>query len=899
MRKFRPIALITLITVLLCVSALISCTVKKEPPIPEIPDLPASEGLTLEALTDENGREYYAVTGKGECTDSTVVIPHEYNGAPVEEIADKAFYQAEGIAEVIIPGTVKRVGTLAFANAKGLEKVTLCNGVTTLCDSAFDHATDLHTVKLPQSLTHIGTFAFLDCNISEITIPDGIEYVGQDFIKYTPYYDNPENWENGLLYIDDILLSSDSKVLNGVCTVRDGTKTVASLAFAGADLKITEVVFPDSVEVLCNGVFQECFNLKKVILPDSVKRIGYNTFISCSALETVTLPAGLTEIPEGTFYYCTNLSSVNIPQGVTHIGAGAFAGCETLSELSLPEALKEICSYAFWGCSGITSVKLGVNVQKIEDNAFPSSITDIYYNGTRAQWKKIEIDKDNESITEAFIHYTDAEPPAPEIPDLPASKGLAFEIRTDENGNSYAAVTGVGDCQDRIIVIPHEYEGLTVKEIADNAFKSYRFYDEAVIPGTVERIGESAFQGCMTVKKITLCNGVKIIDKGAFFSCSNLIEIRIPSSVTYLGESALAGNLNVRSITLPDNLEYIGTGAINGTGFYNNEKNWTGDLLYMGSYLIAAKKDAAGIITVKHGTTVIASSVFSCMNNLEGVVIPDTVTALGDLVFSASPQLYEITIPDSVKTMGWGLFIDCNCLTKVTLSKNCDTVTGQMFMYCSRLNTLNIPDNVTTIEYHAFYGSGITDITLPKNLQTIGNDAFGYCTSLTNIVFNSSLKTIEYHAFSNSYNLAEINLPSGITAIGSDAFYGTAFYDNKENWEGSTLYMGEYLIKARASGDLVVKDGTTVIAGHAIGGATSVTLPDSVKYICKGAFFRCMSLKSISMTKSVVFIGAEAFEDCTALKDIYYNGSEEDWSKIVIEPLDNERFTGAQKHFQE
>ena len=348
----RIIPIITISFLLTALFSLTSCIFKIEPPENGLPKDPPSEGLEIKTVTDENGRSCLAVVGIGSCKDTKIVIPSERNGLPIEEISSRAFYESEGIVEVTVPDSVKRIGLFAFSGSKDLEKVTL--------------------------------------------------------------------------------------------------------------------------------------------------------------------PVGLTEIPDGTFEYCPKLSSVNIPQGVTHIGDYAFDGCETLTELSLPEALKEICSYAFRGCSGITSVNLGVNVQKIEDNAFPSSITDIYYNGTRAQWKKIEIDKDNEPISEAFIHYTDAEPPAPEIPDLPASAGLAFEIRTDENGNSYAAVTGVGDCEDRIIVIPHEYEGLTVKEIADNAFKSYRFYDEAVIPGTVERIGESAFQSCKMVKKITLCNGVKIIDKEQF-----------------------------------------------------------------------------------------------------------------------------------------------------------------------------------------------------------------------------------------------------------------------------------------------------------------------------------------------------------------------------------------------
>ena len=63
---------------------------------------------------------------------------------------------------------------------------------------------------------------------------------------------------------------------------------------------------------------------------------------------------------------------------------------------------------------------------------------------------------------------------------------------------------------------------------------------------------------------------------------------------------------------------------------------------------------------------------------------------------------------------------------------------------------------------------------------------------------------------------------------------------------------------------------------------TSVTIPNSVVNIMDNAFVYCDGITRIIIPKSVTSIGQYAFFKCSALTDIYYKGSEEDWSKIVI-----------------
>ena len=504
--------------------------------------------------------------------------------------------------------------------------------------------------------------------------------------------------------------------------------------------------------------------------------------------------------------------------------------------------------------------------------------------------------EDNSSTDEG---KTDTDKASDPTDGLTPSEGLEFEILTDEKGEDYAVLKGNGECKDRRIVIPKTYNDVPVKEIAEKAFYRKNNVMSVVIPNTVERIGNNAFWIAPLLSDVVLGNGVKYIGENAFCNLLGLKEITVPDSVTYIGNNAFSGCPNLSKVILPDNLEGIGENIVSSTAYYNDPSNWENGFLYYGKYLLASNSgEIQGICTVKDGTKIIAGYVFADNEKLEGVIFPDSVEYIGSRAFYNSRSVAYITLPKSLKIIEGGAFSVCWSVKELVIPEGVTYIGPSAFSYAG-LTSVTLPNTLTCIGGGAFEHTSITEIILPDSLVTIEGQAFEGCKKLTKVVCGSSLKSIGIDAFNGCTALNDITLCSGITDFGSNIFTNTAFYNNEENWEDGALYIGEYLIKTSASGDLVVKDGTTVIAGHAIGGATSVTLPDSVKHICKGAFFRCMDLKTISMTKSVIFIGAEAFEDCTAIKDIYYSGTEEDWNKMIVEPLDNEFFIYASRHFSE
>ena len=137
-----------------------------------------------------------------------------------------------------------------------------------------------------------------------------------------------------------------------------------------------------------------------------------------------------------------------------------------------------------------------------------------------------------------------------------------------------------------------------------------------------------------------------------------------------------------------------------------------------------------------------------------------------------------------------------------------------------------------------------------------------------------------------------------------EAFSGTAYYNNENNWENDVLSIGQNLIAAKTSlsGEYTIKEGTKIIADGAfldcdslssitipnsvtsIGyltfcdcrNLTSITIPDSVTSIGTGAFLGCEKLTSVTIGDSVTSIGEDAFADTA-----YYN-SESNWENGVL-----------------
>lgn len=268
--------------------------------------------------------------------------------------------------------------------------------------SAFKNNLQIQKVVMPNSIMIIDNEAFSGCkNLSEITLSDNMVLVGREAFYDTAYYNNGTNWENGVLYIGNVLIKSKAQKTN--IEIKDGTQVIADYAFY--ERQIVKCTFPDTLWTIGNYAFANCrqFNsdlifsdlnqlyflgekafydtaVRNVVLPDGLTTIGQGVFES-SGVISAKLPADIEYIPENMFYLSRDLESIEIPAKVKYIDNGAFA-FTGLKSITIPKSVEYIGPWAFNG-SDISKINFPDKFIDVYADAFEQ--TDYYRN--ESNWK--------------------------------------------------------------------------------------------------------------------------------------------------------------------------------------------------------------------------------------------------------------------------------------------------------------------------------------------------------------------------------------------------------------------------------------------------------------------------------------------------------------------------------
>ena len=161
----------------------------------------------------------------------------------------------------------------------------------------------------------------------------------------------------------------------------------------------------------------------------------------------------------------------------------------------------------------------------------------------------------------------------PEVVD--GTQGLTYQKLKDEDGNDYAAVTGLGTAWDTDIYIPSTYRGLPVKMIYEGAFSV----------STIEHFN----MACANITSVTIPESVTKIGVRAFNNCTNLESINIPESVTSIGDEAFRYCSGLTNVTIGSDVTSIGNGAFDGcdklkTVYYQGTAEEWGNILIDNTY---------------------------------------------------------------------------------------------------------------------------------------------------------------------------------------------------------------------------------------------------------------------------------------------------------------------------
>lgn len=423
------------------------------------------------------------------------------------------------------------------------------------------------------------------------------------------------------------------------------TNLVTITKYLGVMDDLTELTIPNFLlidgkeyrvtKIEGRGAWQAIANFNgNVIISKGITEIGKASFNGANKITGVEIPDSVTLISDYAFQYCKSLTKIEIPGTVKKIGnwwgnvnGQIFNGCSNLKEVILEEGIEEISGRAFDSCSKVKEWKLPKSLKRIGPCAF-----------SNISVEEFNIPENVESIAATFI----------------SSSNLS-RINVDSNNKYFTSVDGILFDKDstRLIKYPENRDGNsyevpnTVKTIDANAFISCKNLQTIVIADSVEKIGDSAFDGSK-LKTINLGGGITNISNKPFYGAWNLTNINV----------------------ITENDKYESENGI----LFNKGKT----------------------ILIKYPPAIINGEVYE---------IPNTVVEIGPQSFYRS-QIKNVIIPSSVKKIGSESFFQCYNLEEVNLPEGLERIEWRALSGCHKIKTIVVPSSVTFIDGGAFNNMG-------------------------------------------------------------------------------------------------------------------------------------------------------------------------------------------------
>ena len=590
-----------------------------------------------------------------------------------------------------------------------------------------------------------------------------------------------------------LALNQTAQLAGGIEAALSALGRVFALAREAADI-VAEVIGAHNNELYMERINDLFFGYaakqrgqtEKIFIPDNITTIGPSCFAG-SALKQISMPR-VEFIGSEAFSGCGSLETVGLSDTLKGIGTYTFYSCSSLEAIEIPDSVEFLGDVAFAGCSSLKSVTLPVELSILNNRFnYVTTVENIHYTKGRTgimQDRTTELYDEEASLYRTLEFY---------------SRDSLKNIVLDEG------ITRIGDYA-FLGMAPNVYPGVnetpftvqlpsTLESIGDYAFDRRKGLTEIVLPAGLTAVGSHAF--CSTgVTSVHLPEGITVIPASCFAGCSALTEATLSDRTVIIGGLAFSSCSSLATIGIPDTVTEIG------------------------------------------------GSAFENCSSLESIVIPDSLETLGESAFYGCSSLKSVTIPVDFTCMR-NIFKDVTTVETIhytkgktgimrdrTNSTSGDTMLYYTLEFYSRdsLKNVILGEGITRIGNYAFEGmppneySGVNEtpfrVQLPSTLESIGDYAFDRRKGLTEIDLPEGLTSVGSHAFYCT-GLTSLQIPAALTTIGNSAFAGCSdlqdiwYRGSAEQWSG----MGDASSWSYgASPDLVIHLDTYFITFDANGG---------------------------------------------------------------------------------
>ncbi len=284
--------------------------------------------------------------------------PNETDGVDLD-IDEYAFKYCEQIKQLNIPSRVKNIKEGAFSDAGRCEKITLNEGLKTIGALAFaakvedsTYGSAIYTnLVIPSTVREIGSKAFsnvkkLDTLLIKPTLYQNVNddntcIIANDAFANTKV--GTVNFANLVTPEFNFSFLDDNKIIDyAIISKFNQCPSVIEAKSIPSEIKIKvggiEKTYP--IKKLGDGLFKDNQTLKIVTIPDSITQIGNSAFQGCNNITVISLPGTITYIGDYAFAETDcNEITISMPKldstsNRNTFGTHVFHDCKSLTKVT-------------------------------------------------------------------------------------------------------------------------------------------------------------------------------------------------------------------------------------------------------------------------------------------------------------------------------------------------------------------------------------------------------------------------------------------------------------------------------------------------------------------------------------------------------------------------------------